>query len=80
MARAFLDQQWQWYRRSTLTDGTQTPGWVQDPRIAFVMLEMFKFRNGKLYRAEVVHAGYQTTMQVPFGRHPSSARLDGSFW
>lgn len=54
MARAFLDHN-AVVQSFTLTDGTQTRAGFRTPN-SFVMLEMFKFRNGKLYRAEVVHA------------------------
>ncbi len=54
MARAFLDHN-AVVQQFTLTNGTQTHAGFKTPN-AFVMLEMFKFKNGKLYRAEVVHA------------------------
>jgi hypothetical protein len=54
MARAFLDHN-AVVQSFTLTDGTQSRAGFRTPN-SFVMLEMFKFRNGKLYRAEVVHA------------------------
>jgi hypothetical protein len=54
MARAFLDHN-AVVQTFNLTDGTQTRAGFRTPN-SFVMLEMFKFRNGKLYRAEVVHA------------------------
>jgi hypothetical protein len=54
MARAFLDHN-AVVQTIHLTDGTQIHAGFRTPN-SFVMLEMFKFRNGKLYRAEVVHA------------------------
>ena len=54
MARAFLDHN-AVVQTFNLTDGTQTRAGFRTPN-SFVMLEMFKFKNGKLYRAEVVHA------------------------
>jgi len=54
MARAFLDHN-AVVQTLHLTDGTQTRAGFRTPN-SFVMLEMFKFKNGKLYRAEVVHA------------------------
>ena len=54
MARAFLDHN-AVVQTLHLTDGTQSRAGFRTPN-SFVMLEMFKFRNGKLYRAEVVHA------------------------
>ncbi len=54
MARAFLDHN-AVVQTINLTDGTQIRAGFRTPN-SFVMLEMFKFRNGKLYRAEVVHA------------------------
>jgi hypothetical protein len=54
MARAFLDHN-AVVQTIKLTDGTQIRAGFRTPN-SFVMLEMFKFRNGKLYRAEVVHA------------------------
>ncbi|HEY6903403.1 MAG TPA: hypothetical protein VI216_03795 [Candidatus Acidoferrales bacterium] len=54
MARAFLDHN-AVVQTIKLTDGTQIHAGFRTPN-SFVMLEMFKFRNGKLYRAEVVHA------------------------
>jgi hypothetical protein len=54
MARAFLDHN-AVVQTFKLTDGTQTHAGFRTPN-SFVMLEMFKFKNGKLYRAEVVHA------------------------
>jgi hypothetical protein len=54
MARAFLDHN-AVVQTINLTDGTQIHAGFRTPN-SFVMLEMFKFRDGKLYRAEVVHA------------------------
>jgi hypothetical protein len=54
MARAFLDHN-AVVQTFNLTDGTQTRAGFRTPN-SFIMLEMFKFRKGKLYRAEVVHA------------------------
>lgn len=54
MARSFLDHN-AVVQTINLTDGTQIHAGFRTPN-SFVMLEMFKFRNGKLYRAEVVHA------------------------
>jgi hypothetical protein len=54
MARAFLDHN-AVVQTINLTDGTQIHAGFRTPN-SFVMLEMFKFKNGKLYRAEVVHA------------------------
>jgi hypothetical protein len=54
MARAFLDHN-AVVQTINLTDGTQIHAGFRTQN-SFVMLEMFKFRNGKLYRAEVVHA------------------------
>jgi len=54
MARAFLDHN-AVVQTFNLTDGTQTRAGFRTPN-SFIMLEMFKFKNGKLYRAEVVHA------------------------
>jgi hypothetical protein len=54
MARAFLDHN-AVVQSFNLTDGTPIRASFRTPN-SFVMLEMFKFRNGKLYRAEVVHA------------------------
>src|SRR5579863_8366089 len=54
MARAFLDHN-AVVQTINLTDGTQIHAGFRTPN-SFAMLEMFKFRNGKLYRAEVVHA------------------------
>jgi hypothetical protein len=54
MARAFLDHN-AVVQSINLTDGTKIRAGFRTPN-SFVMLEMFKFKNGKLYRAEVVHA------------------------
>jgi hypothetical protein len=54
MARAFLDHN-AVVQTINLTDGTQIHAGFKTPN-SFVMMEMFKFKNGKLYRAEVVHA------------------------
>ena len=54
MARAFLDHN-AVVQTFNLRDGTETRSGFRTPN-SFVMLEMFKVRTGKLYRAEVVHA------------------------
>jgi hypothetical protein len=70
MARAFLDHN-AVVQTFTLTDGTQTHAGFKTPN-SFVMLEMFKFKNGKLYRAEVVHADTNYHASSPWT--PSSRR------
>ena len=52
-----------------LTDGTQIHAGFRTPN-SFVMLEMFKFRNGKLYRAEVVHADTNYHASSPWTAPP----------
>lgn len=66
MARAFLDHN-SVVQQFTLSDGTQTHAGFKTPN-AFVMLEMFKFKNGKLYRAEVVHADTNYHASSPWTR------------
>ncbi len=70
MARAFLDHN-AVVQTINLTDGTQIHAGFRTPN-SFVMLEIFKFRNGKLYRAEVVHADTNYHASSPWT--PSSRR------
>ena len=68
MARAFLDHN-AVVQTIHLTDGTQIRAGFRTPN-SFVMLEMFKFKNGKLYRAEVVHADTNYHASSPWTSPP----------